>query len=263
MSSAVRAIATCTIALATTAVLGLGTVALGAASSIDELNELNLRAWNGEPELLDQVYAPDGVHTATYYDLTTEFPGPDRIASVAGHGSIEPVGPRIEIPAAEGEWRWASFVSLGGGSACLFHAVDGLITRHDCVLPKRSYEGAGLVGLADAETSAAIDEVMARLDGKWGAGATVEGLAEAYAPDAVHSARFLNRTTRHVGPEEIIKVARSGIPIETIGPRVDFEAPDGELAWAQVNSLSGGSVCLFHAVDGMITRHDCFVPTSM
>jgi hypothetical protein len=193
---------------------------------------------------------------------TNEYIGPERIAEIARFGGIEEVGPLIDIPAADGEWRWASFVSLAGGTACLFRAVDGQITRHDCVLPERSYDSNGKVGLADAEASAAIDEVEARLYRTWGPDATVESLAEVYAPDAVHSARYLNTTRSYDGPDEIISVARFGGSIQPIGERVDFEAPEGELAWAAVSSIAGGSICLFRAVDGMVTRHDCVLPIS-
>jgi hypothetical protein len=115
------------------------------------------------------------------------------------------------------------------------------------------------VGLADAETSAAIDAVMERLRNAWEPGTTVERVAEVYAPDAVHTARFLNRTRSYTGPEEIRSVIRNDSP-EQIGQRVDFEAPEGELAWAGVSDIAGGTVCLFRAVDGMITRHDCVLP---
>jgi hypothetical protein len=233
---------------------------LPAATSIDELVGRHLRAWNGEPELLSEVYAPDGVHTATYYDRTTEYVGPEQIALVAGSGRIELIAPYIEIPAEDGELRWASFSSLGGGTACLLHALDGQIVRHDCLVPETSNIIRALVGLADAETSAAIDEVRARLNGSWGPDATVERLAEVYAPDAVHSARYLNTTRTYDGVDEILQVARRSLGVTPIGERVDFEAPDGELAWAEVSDVAGGSVCVFRAVDGLITRHDCVLP---
>jgi len=260
MSSTFRMLATRATAIGAGAMLALASAAAG-ASTIEELTELNVRAWAGETELLSEVYAPEGVHTATFYDRTNEYVGPEEIDRVAGSGAIEPIGPRIDIPADEGEWRWASFGSLGGGMACLFHAVDGQITRHDCVLPERSYEARAPVGLADAEASAAIDDVVERLNGSWGRGTTVERLAEAYAPDAVHTARYLNRTRTYTGLEEILGVAGSGSGAVTrIGERVDFEAPEGELAWADVVGVGGGSVCLYRAVDGMITRHDCVLP---
>jgi hypothetical protein len=260
MSSTIRAITTRAIAIGSAAVLVLASIA-GAATptTVDELNELQLRAWSGETELLSEVYAPEGVHTATFYDRTNEYVGPERIAGVAAFGGIESIGPRIDIPAAEGEWRWAGFASLGGGTACLMRAVDGRIVRHDCLVPKAYAGGAPAGTLADAETSAAIDEVYERLAGSWAPGTSVERLAEVYAPDAVHTARYLDTTRTYTGPEEIRSVAGYG-SIEQIGERVDFEAPEGELAWAEVSGVAGGSVCLFRAVDGMITHHDCVLP---
>ena len=261
MSSTMRAIATRAIAISSAAVLAIATAASAATS--EELQELSLRAWNGEPELLSEVYAADGVHTATFYDRTNEYVGPEGIAMVAGRGTIEPIGPLVEIPATDGELRWAGFAGLGGGTACLFHAADDRIVRHDCVLPERSYDSRAPVGQADAEASAAIDEITGRLSASWGTDTTVERLGEVYAPDAIHTARYQSRTRSYTGPEEILQVARlrSSSP-ELIGERVDFEAPDGELAWASVADVMGGSVCLFRAVDGMITRHDCVLPVS-
>jgi len=260
MSSTVCAILGRAIVLASAGLLALSTTPALAADSIDELTQLNLQAWAGETDLLSEVYAPDGVHTATFYDRTTEYNGPDEIARVAGFGAIELIGPRIETPAADGEWRWASFAGMGGGTACLFRAVDGLMVRHDCILPERSTDSRPKVGLADAEASAAIDEVTERMAASWGSGTTVEQLAEAYAPDAVHTARYQGRTRSYTGPEEIITVAALGGSVNPIGDRVDFQAPEGELAWASVADVGGGSVCIYRAVDGMITRHDCLLP---
>jgi len=241
-------------------VLALSTVPAAAQATLDELVELNLRAWSGEPELLSQVYAPDAVHTATFYDTTTEHTGPDEIAAVAGGGGIKRVAARIEIPASEGEYRWVDFIDLAGGSTCLWHAYGGQIVRQDCLLPENSTDSRARARLADGSNSAAIDELLERLGAAWGADASIEGLAAAYAPDAVHSARFLSTTRSYKGPEEIAQVALRPVAVEQIGPRVEFEAPEGELAWAAVNNLAGGSVCLFRAVDGMVVRHDCVVP---
>ncbi|MEX1344561.1 MAG: hypothetical protein AB1Z63_07820 [Candidatus Limnocylindrales bacterium] len=257
MSSTIREFATRAGAIGAGAVLALASTAT--AATAEELQELNLRAWDGETELLSEVYAPDGVHTATFYDRTNEYVGLPQIAAVAGFGGVDPIGPRIDLPAAEGELRWASFHRLGGGSACLFHAVDDRIVRHDCVLPERSNGGRAPAGLADAEASAAIDAVVERLDAAWAPGTTAERLAEVYAPDAVHSARYLDRTRSYEGPEEIRTIVRGDSP-ERIGGRVDFEAAEDELAWAGVFDAAGGAVCLFRAVDGMITRHDCVLP---
>lgn len=247
--------------IAAAGILALSAVPATAADSVDELVELNLRAWAGETELLAEVYAPDGVHTATFYDRTKEYAGPDGIEPVASWGDgVEAIGPRIDIPATDGEWRWASFASLGGGTACLFHAEDGQIVRHDCLLPETSDGQRAAVGLADAEASAAIDEVQERMNGSWARDTSVERLAEVYAPDAVHTARYLDTTMSYVGPEGIMTVARLGGDPTVIGERVDFEAPAGELAWAEVYEIAGGSVCLFRAVEGLVTRHDCVLP---
>lgn len=258
--STVRAIASRTIAITTTAMLVLAPVAT--ATTAQDLADLNVRAWNGEPELLSEVYATDGVHTATFYDRTNEYVGPEELRKVAGYGGIEPIGPLIEIPSADGELRWAGFSTLAGGSACLFHAVDDRIVRHDCVLPESSGGNRSPVGLAGPAASAEIDRIVERLREAWGPGTDLELLAEVYAPDAVHSARYLDTTRRYTGPEEILAVARFGGNIRPIGDRVDFEAPEGELAWAGVSSVAGGSVCLFRAVDGLVTRHDCVLPIS-
>jgi hypothetical protein len=260
MSFSVRALARRALIAASVGVLALSTVPAVAADSLDELLELNSRAWSGEPELLNQVYAPDGVHTATFYDQTNEYTGPDAIATIAAQGGVNPVAPRIDIPAADGEYRWADFIDLAGGTTCLWRAVDGQITRQDCLLPENSTDSRARAGLAGGSSSAAIDELLERLGAAWGADASIEGLAAAYAPDAVHSARFLSTTRSYKGPEEIAQVALRPVAVEQIGPRVEFEAPEGELAWAAVNNLGGGSVCLFRAVDGMVVRHDCVVP---
>jgi len=244
------------------AVLGLSTVAAAAASTLDELVALNQRAWSGEPELLAETYAPEGVHTATFYDRTNEYVGPDHVAAVTGSGGgPEMIGPRIDIKLDEGDWRWASFVSLGGGSACLWHAVDGQIVRHDCMVPEMSYQRRPAAGVTtDPDTLAAIAELEARLGGAWGRESSLEALEAVYAPDAVHTTRSLDTTRTYTGPAEIAKVALLGSSIEPIADLVAFEAPPGELAWAEVDDLAGGTVCLFHAVDGLVTRHDCLLP---
>ena len=90
-----------------------------AASTLDELVALNLRAWSGEPELLAETYAPDGVHTATFYDRTNEYVGPDQIAAVAGYGG----GPEIDRPTdqhqARRDWLALGQLPLAGRWHCL------------------------------------------------------------------------------------------------------------------------------------------------
>jgi len=264
MLSSVCAISRRALIVASAAVLTLSTLPAAAATSLEELLELNARAWGGEKELLTQTYGPDGVHSATFYDRTHVYEGADAIAAVAGggFGLPEAIGPRIEIPAPDGEYRWADFISLGGGSACLWHVADLQIVRHDCILPERSFDALSSGGLADGSRSAEIDELMERLDAAWD-GADMALLEAVYAPDAVHSARYLNTTRTYEGPQEIYAVAGGGGEIGRIGPRVEFETPEGQLLWAEVATVAGGTVCLYRAVEGMITRHDCILPISM
>ena len=263
MLSSVRAITRRAIIFAAAGVLALSTIPAAAADTLEELMALNERAWSGETELLAEVYGPDGVHSATFYDRTNVYTGPDEIKRVIiGTRAPTAIGPRVQIPAADGEYRWVDFYAMGGGTACLWHVADGQIARHDCLLSENSASARPGAPEADGSTSAAIDEVMERLDAAWGPGSTIEALEAVYAPDAVHSARYLNGTRTYEGPAEIRWVSSGSSDITQIGPRMEFEAPEGELAWAEVADVGGGTVCIFRAVDGLITRHDCVLPIS-
>lgn len=81
MLPSVRAIASRALVTASATILALSALP-AAATSLGELIDLNLRAWGGERELLGEVYAPEGVHTATYFDRTDTYLGPDEIARV-------------------------------------------------------------------------------------------------------------------------------------------------------------------------------------
>jgi HAMP domain-containing protein len=78
MSSTLRASLARALTFASASLLVLAGTVTAAQASIEELSELNQRAWAGETELLGQVYAPDAVHTATFYDRTNEYVGPPR-----------------------------------------------------------------------------------------------------------------------------------------------------------------------------------------
>lgn len=272
MLSSVRAIARRALVGASVVALALSTLpalvaaqddaeAAAAPISLDELTALNLQAWNErDADLVRELYAPDAVHTATFYDRTREHEGVEAIVRVALYGGIAPVAPRTDIPAADGEYRWAGFTSPAGGTACLWRAVDGQITRQDCVLPENSTDSRPRAGAAEVSHAVEIDEIMERLGQAW-SGRDIALLEAVYAPDAVHSARSRSTTRRYEGPEEIARVTRGSAP-EQIGPLVEFEAPEGELAWAQVSDVMGGTVCLYRARDGMIARHDCVLPVA-
>jgi hypothetical protein len=229
---------------AAAATLVLSAMPVIATMSLDELEAANLRAWNEhDAELIGELHAPDAVHTATFYDRTLVVEGAKAIATAAGTGQIVPVAPRIDIAATEGHYRWADFI------------------EQDCLLPENSMDSRPRAGLADAGPSTAVLELTQRLSEAW-AGHDPDLLAAVYAPDAVHSARFTNETKRYAGPAEILEVASVGGPIQQIGTVVEFQAPERELAWAQVTEIAGGTLCLFRAVDGMVTRHDCVLPVA-
>jgi hypothetical protein len=260
MSTSIRAHIARIAAVVAGAVLATSTAA-AAATTVDELTDGIARAWAGEYELVDTLYAPDAVHTANFYDTTRSYKGPAAIRPLAAHGVVEGTGPRIDLPAAEGSARWVDFSTLGGGTVCLWEAVDGMIARQDCLVAETSGGYAAPAPAVD-EVSSEVMDLMSRMNDAWGAGTDSELLADVYAPDAVHRATFLDGANVYTGPEEILRVAAYPGQVERIGPVVEFEAAEGELAWASANGLAGGSICLFHAKDGMITRHDCFVPTT-
>jgi hypothetical protein len=51
---------------------------------------------------------------------------------------VENQMPDIDLPAPQGELRWANFSSVGGGSLCVFWAAGEQLVRHDCIVPTRS-----------------------------------------------------------------------------------------------------------------------------
>ena len=142
MLSSIRAISRRALIVASAGVLALSTLPAAAADSLEELLELNARAWSGEQQLLAETYGSEGTHSATFYDRTRVYVGADAIAPIAslGRGAPQTIGPRIEIPAADGDYRWADFYGMGGGAACLWHVEELQIARHDCILPAKSFD---------------------------------------------------------------------------------------------------------------------------
>jgi hypothetical protein len=50
----------------------------------------------------------------------------------------------VDLSAPDDQIRWADFSHVGSGSLCLFWAKDGLIARHDCIVPSRTTVPASL-----------------------------------------------------------------------------------------------------------------------
>jgi hypothetical protein len=107
------------------------------------LNDMLTEAWNNDDvALLEEVYAPDAVQNAVYFDGTAVTDGRPAITDLAlGSLSISPIAPVIEMEAPDGELHWVRLVDVttptfrGEGTVCSFWARDGQVVRHDCLLP--------------------------------------------------------------------------------------------------------------------------------
>jgi hypothetical protein len=145
--------------------------------------------------------------------------------------------------------------------------LSSLSVRHDCFVPEDSYQDRPSAEVTtDPDTLVAVDELLGRLGAAWGPGTSLETLEAVYAPDAVDTARYLDGTLSHVGPEGILQVARLGGSPSQIGEPVVFSVPGmaaGELAWATAADVADGTICLFHARDGLMDRHDCVLPVAI
>ncbi len=87
-----------------------------------------------------------------------------------------------------------------------------------------------------------------------------EPLENLIAPDVAHHVLSANQTYTLEGITEYRSVMSLGGTTTLIN--VDLPAPDGEIRWANFSQVSSGSLCLFWARDGLITRHDCIVPST-
>jgi len=102
----------------------------------DELAALNLKAWGGDREALEQAVSPDIIHQVAFDNVETTYDGIDEYWSVTNVGRTPvPEIPNVDLPAPEGELRWVDFSDVGGGALCTFWARDDQIARHDCIVP--------------------------------------------------------------------------------------------------------------------------------
>jgi len=106
----------------------------------EAISTLNERGWRGDVTALEQVASADIVHKVAYDNTDVTHVGIDKYRSVASLDlPLESQMPSIDLPAPQGELRWADFSSIGGGTLCVFWAADEQIVRHDCIVPTRSY----------------------------------------------------------------------------------------------------------------------------
>jgi len=96
-----------------------------------------VRGWaTADRELIARVVSPEIVHHVALNNYDYTLRGIDLYVDVmGGDNPPEALAPPVALPAPEGEARWTDFSDVGGGSLCTFWARDGLIVRHDCVVP--------------------------------------------------------------------------------------------------------------------------------
>ena len=146
------------------------------------------------------------------------------------------------------------------GSACVLWIADDLIRLHDCVVPT-SLESKEWPALAMPDASAEADrEAVANAFYERIPSAGPAALEAMVSPDVRHHVLSTNQVYTLEGLAEYGSVMSFGQP--TIEIDVGLPAPQGELRWANFSSVGSGSLCVFWASDGHITRHDCIVPST-
>jgi hypothetical protein len=106
------------------------------------LTDMTMEAWtDSDTTMLEEVYAPDAVHRAVYFDGVYEAVGRDAIiAEAMGPETVTSLGPIMELDAPEGQFHWVAVADVvgpgfsGTGTVCNLWAQDGQIVRHDCLL---------------------------------------------------------------------------------------------------------------------------------
>lgn len=102
----------------------------------DEIGEDFGLGWaNADRGMIERTTSPEIVHHVAMDNHAYTLSGIDQYLDIMGAGAIEELAPPIALPAPEGETRWTDFGSVGGGTLCTFWARDGLIVRHDCIVP--------------------------------------------------------------------------------------------------------------------------------
>lgn len=156
-------------------------------------------------------------------------------------------------PAAGGATRLA-------GSACVLWIADDRIRLHDCVLPT-SLESEEWPELAmpDASTNAEREALASAFYERLPA-SSPGALEASVSPEVRHHVLSTNQVYTLEGLDEYGSVMSLGRTTNELD--VGLPAPPGELRWANFSHIGSGSLCVFWASDGHITRHDCIVPST-
>ena len=146
------------------------------------------------------------------------------------------------------------------GSACVLWLEDGRIRLHDCIVPASSESRERLaLAMPDASTDAEREALASAFDESSHPSAP-EGFEATVSTDVRHHVLSTNQHYTLEGLDKYGRVMSLGGP--TIELDVGLPAPQGELRWANFNSLGSGSLCVFWASDDHITRHDCISPSN-
>jgi hypothetical protein len=113
------------------------------------LEEMSLEGWNNDDlALLEEVYAPDAVHTGVYFDGMEIVDGRAAVSDTAMRPmTVTAIAPIVELEAPDGELHWADFTDISmarlsvKGVVCVYWARDDQIVRHDCMLPTGCLSG--------------------------------------------------------------------------------------------------------------------------
>jgi hypothetical protein len=113
------------------------------------LEDMSIEGWNfDDVALLEEVYAPDAVHTGVYFDGMEIVDGRAAVINTAMRPmTVTAIAPIVELEAPDGELHWADFTDLSmarlsvKGVVCVYWARDDQIVRHDCMLPMGCLSG--------------------------------------------------------------------------------------------------------------------------
>ena len=225
--------------------------------------------WAGEETDLDrskQVYTDDAVYQALWLDDEDVSSGSTAIwrhmrASMAvDFADLKPIRLPDHLWGAHRYLIVPSSMDANPltGAACVLWIEDSQIARHDCILPVSIESDEQPTLLApDAATSAEREALAAALTV---ALAAHEPLEPVIAPDVTHHVLSTNQVYTLEGITEYRTVMSLGGTTTLID--VDLPAPEGEVRWANFSRIGTGTLCVFWARDGLITRHDCVMPST-
>lgn len=215
-----------------------------------------------------EVYGGDAVHSVLWLDheevISGDFaiwnrmrasmgvdPGDSELTRLPDHSS----GARryLLTPASP------TAASLAG-AACVLWVDEARVARHDCILPTTYESEAPPSMVAPDPTSRAAREVLTAAFTDALSASDREAVEVVVSPEITHHVLSANQVYTLEGIDEYWNVLGFGGPGTSVN--VDLPAFEGELRWANFSDVSTGTLCVFEARAGLITGHDCIVPST-